>query len=499
MNIAKQHQTPLFDAIKKYVDDKTISFHVPGHKGGRGIKELRNYVGPGALSIDVNGMEDLDNICNPIGVIKQSQDLAADAFGADNAHFLVNGTTAGVQAMIMTLCGPGDKLIVPRNAHKSVVGGLTLSGAIPVYIQPEISSRMGFAMGITPESLKRALREHPDAKGVFVINPTYYGIASDLKQIVKIAHEAGKPVIVDEAHGAHLGFHPSLPISAMEAGADMSAVSMHKIGGSMTQSSLLLVRDGIIDNSKVKRVLNLTQTTSASYLLMVSLELARKQLATEGRKMLDKTINLAEWAREEINRIEGLFCMGAEVIDRVGCFDYDPTKLCINVRDLGLSGFDVEKRLRSEYRIQLELSDLYGVLALVTIGDDSDTVTVLVNALKAIASGCKIKNVLKYSLSLPEPAKIVASPREAFYGESRSVPLEQAEGEISAEMIMAYPPGIPLICPGERITQEIIEYVKLLKTEHCQLQGPEDPEINRVRVLTDVVAFPHDNSAQQVG
>jgi arginine decarboxylase len=496
MNLLKQYQTPLFDALKKYVDDKTISFHVPGHKGGRGLAEFKDYIGSKALSIDVNGMEDLDNICNPIGVIRESQALAADAFGADHAHFLVSGTTAGVQAMIMTLCSPGDKLIVPRNAHKSVVGGMILSGAIPVYIQPEIDSRYGFAMGLTPESVRRALTEHPDVKGVFVINPTYYGVASDLKQIVQIAHEAGKPVIVDEAHGAHLGFHSSLPVSAMEAGADMSAVSLHKLGGSMTQSSLLLVNNGIVDDSKVKKILNLTQTTSASYLLMVSIELARKQLALHGRALIDKAINLSEWARDEINATEGLLCMGREIVGQSGCFDFDPTKLVVNVRALGLSGFDTEKLLRTRHHIQIELSNLYGILALVTLGDGKDTVEALVDSLKAIASGCKIKNVLKYSMSLPEPAEVIASPREAFYAGNRPVPLEQAEGEISAEMIMAYPPGIPLVCPGERITREIIEYVKILKTEHCQLQGTEDPQINHIRVLTDVVAFPQDETAQ---
>lgn len=483
MPLKDQNSTPLFDALRRYVEDKTVSFHVPGHKGGLGIPELREYIGEKVLSIDVNGMEDLDNICNPISVIKQSQELAAEAFGADYAHFLVNGTSAGVQAMIMVLCNPGDKILIPRNAHKSAINGLILSGAIPVYIQPEIDSQLGIAMGVTPEAVKRALNNHPDAKGVFIINPTYYGVASDLKKIVEIAHSMGKPVIVDEAHGGYLGFHEELPPSAMQAGADMSAVSTHKLLGSMTQSSLLLIKEGLIDSRKVKGVLNLTQTTSASYVLMLSIELARKQMALHGRELLDKTIKLAQWARREINLTDGIYCFGEEILNQEGCFGLDPTKLTVNVKGLGLSGFDMEKLLRSNYHIQIELSDIYNILALVTIGDNRERVEKLVSALKKTAQKLPIKNVVKYSINITEPPELQVSPREAFYSDKKLVDLESSEGEICAEMIMAYPPGIPLICPGERITREIIDYVKMLKKEKCQLQGTEDPKVNKIKVL----------------
>jgi len=483
VNLKKQAKTPLFDALKKYVEDGTVSFHVPGHKGGRGIPELVEYIGSKALSIDVNGMEDLDNICNPISVIKESQELTAEAFKADYAHFLVNGTTSGVQAMIMSVCSPGDKIIVPRNAHKSVIGGLILSGAYPVYVKPEINDELGIAMGITPKTVREALCMHPDARAIFVINPTYYGSASNLKEIVRIAHKHGVLVLVDEAHGAHFPFHPQLPVSAMEAGADMSAVSMHKLGGSMTQSALLLVKDGLIDNKKVKSIMNLTQTTSASYLLMVSLELARKQLALEGRQLLDNTIQLAEKAREKINNMAGLYCPGKDLEGQPGCFAYDVTKLVVNVKELGISGYQVEKILRRDYRIQIELSDLGNILALVTIGDNGETVSRLVQALDEIACTYRNKKPVRYSVKLPSQPEGVVSPREAFYGEKKTLFLDDAEGEISAEMIMAYPPGIPIICPGERITKEVIDYVKLLKTEFCLLQGPQDPEINYIRVL----------------
>ncbi|WP_422446342.1 aminotransferase class I/II-fold pyridoxal phosphate-dependent enzyme [Thermoanaerobacterium sp. DL9XJH110] len=500
MKIEEQQETPLFDALKKYVEDGTISFHVPGHKGGRGIPEFRDFVGSNILAIDVTaGILEMDTICNPLGVIKKAEELAARAFGADHAHFLVNGTTSGIQAMILAVAGPGDEIILPRNAHRSAIGGLILSGVRPVYIKPVINEYMGIAMGITPESVRRALVEHPNAKAVFVINPTYYGAASDLKQIVDIAHSFGKPVIVDEAHGAHFGFHPDLPLSAMEAGADMSAVSVHKLIGSMTQSSVLLVKSNLVDDKRVKAAMNLTQTTSPSYPLMASLDVARKQMALRGRQMLDRTIELCERARRELNRIDGVYVMGHDVEGTEGCFAYDPTKLAINVREMGLSGFEMEKILKYGYRIAVELSDLYNVLAVGAIGDSEESINALVEAVKDIARSYSRKNVIKITGDLPESQELVVPPRFAFYCEKRDVPLEEAEGEISAEMLMAYPPGIPIICPGERITRDVIEYAKALKVEGCHLQGTEDPEANVIKVLADRDALEYYQRAWQAG
>ena len=466
MKFEEQHKTPLFAALKQYVEDNTISFHVPGHKGGRGIPEFRNFVGNNVLSIDLtSGILGLDTICNPLGVIREAEDLAACAFGANRAHFLVNGTTSGIQAMILSVAGPGDEIIIPRNVHRSVVGGLILSGAKPVYIKPVIDDYMGIAMGITPESVRRALVEHPNAKAVFVINPTYYGVASNLKAIVDLAHSFGKPVIVDEAHGAHFGFHPDLPLSAMEAGADMSAASAHKLVGSMTQSSILLVKSDLIDDRKVKAAMNLTQTTSPSYPLMASLDVARKQIALQGRQMLGKTIALCENARKQLNEIDGIYVMGHDVEGTEGCFAYDPTKLAINLREIGLSGFETEKMLKYKYHIQAELSDLYNVLAVGSLGDDKQSLNALVAAIKDIAQNYGHKNVVKINCELPENQDMVVSPRFAFYCEKRVVPLKEAEGEISTEMLMAYPPGIPILCPGERITQEVIDYAQTLNDE----------------------------------
>lgn len=477
-----QNKTPLFDAVKRYVDDKVVQFHVPGHKQGRGLNELTEYIGERALQMDANGMADLDYANNPTGVIYESEKLLAYAYGAQNAYFLVNGTTAGVQAMIMSVCDPGDKIIIPRNAHKSTIGGIILSGAMPVYVQPEINERLGIAMGVSVESINKAIRENPHAKAVFLINPTYYGAASDMKSIVRSAHRHGMAVLVDEAHGAHMCFHDDFPLTAMEVGADMSAASMHKTCGSMTQSSVLLLRSNMISPEKVKHVLNLTYTSSASYLLMASIDLARKQLATKGSDMLESALELSRWAREEINRIDGLYAFGRELASTPGCYDFDETKLGINVAGLGYTGYEMEQVLRKDYNIQIELSDMHNILAIVSLGDRKQDLEALVDALKDIASKNEPGEPV-ISVKIPASPRMIVSPRDAFYSTKKAILLEESEGEIAGEIVMAYPPGIPVVCMGERITGDIIEYIKLLKEERCELQGTADPHVDYIRVL----------------
>ncbi|WP_161955158.1 aminotransferase class I/II-fold pyridoxal phosphate-dependent enzyme [Moorella sp. Hama-1] len=499
MAVLDQTRTPVFTAVKQYIDAGIIPFHVPGHKQGRALPEFKEYVGEKVLAMDLTCVPGLDNICNPRDVIREAEELTAAAYGAEQAFFLVNGTTSGIQAMILAVCQPGDKIIIPRNAHRSALGGLILSGARPVYIEPAINTDFGISMGITPEQVEGALREHPDARAVFVISPNYYGTVPPLKEIVVVAHRYNVPVLVDEAHGAHLKFHDALPDSAMEAGADLAASSAHKLAGSMTQSSFLLLQGGRLDPKHIKAVLNLSQTTSPSYILLASLDVARKQMALRGRELLERTLALARWIRGELARIEGLAIMGDEVTHLPGCSYLDPTKITVNVQGLGMTGYEMETRLRQEYKIQVELSDLYNVLLLVSIGDDEETAGRLVAAFKAIAGERSRKNVIRFCPPLPAIPRMAALPREAFYSQTRSLELEQAEGEISAEAITAYPPGIPLVCPGEVITREIIDYVTLLKNEHADLQGTEDPEIKYIRVLKDTVSLHEHGLAGRVG
>lgn len=477
-----QNRTPLFDAVRKYINDEVVPLHVPGHKQGRGLRELTEYIGETTMRMDVNGMEDLDFANNPSGVIMEAQKLMAHAFGSEYAYFLVNGTTSGVQTMILSACEPGCRIIIPRNAHKSTIGGIILSGAMPVYVQPEINMELGITMGVSVESIKKAIKQNPHARAVFIINPTYYGMTSDLKSIIRVAHMHDMAVIVDEAHGAHMSFHDDFPLTAMEVGADMSAASIHKTGGSLTQSSVLLSRGGLISQDRIKHSLGLTFTSSASYLLMCSLDIARKQLAMNGAELLEETLGLVRWARNEINGIEGLYAFGRELAGTEGCADFDETKLGINIRQLGYTGYHIEALLRKKYNIQVEMSDLYNILAIISLGDRMEDVTALVNALREL-SQVKCDKTITNAISIPDSLEMIVSPRDAFYNAKKSVKLEDATGEIAGEMVMAYPPGIPVICLGERITADIIDYIKLLKQQRCQLQGTSDPKVDYIKVL----------------
>ncbi|MFL6562212.1 MAG: aminotransferase class I/II-fold pyridoxal phosphate-dependent enzyme, partial [Bacillus sp. (in: firmicutes)] len=457
-----QNQTPLFSGLLAHAKKNPIQFHIPGHKKGAGIDpEFRNFIGDNALSIDLINIGPLDDLHQPKGIIKQAQDLAAEAFGADRTFFSVQGTSGAIIAMIMAVCGPDDKIIVPRNVHKSIMSAIVFSGAIPVFIQPEIDKELGISHGITPDAVARALKQHPDAKAVLVINPTYFGISGDLKKIVEIAHSYDIPVLVDEAHGVHIHFHEDLPLSAMQAGADMAATSVHKLGGSMTQSSILNVKEGLVSAKHVQSILSMLTTTSTSYLLLASLDVARKQLATKGRDLIDKTIHLAQSMRKRINEIEHLHCIGEEILGSKATYDYDPTKLIISVKELGLTGYDVEKWLREKHNIEVELSDLYNILCIITLGDTEVEANLLINALKELADECqhRTERIEPVEVLLPEIPVLALTPRDAFYSETEVIPFEESEGRIIAEFIMVYPPGIPIFIPGEIITKENLHYV----------------------------------------
>jgi len=477
-----QNIAPLFEALKKYDSKNVVPFDVPGHKHGKGLPEFTEFVGEQLMRIDVNSMKPLDNISNPISVIKEAEELMAEAYFADCAFFLVNGTTSGVQAMIMSVCKPGEKIIIPRNAHKSATNGLILSGAIPVYIQPETDYELGIANGVTAKNVEKAIINNPDAKAVFLANPTYYGAVSEIENIIDIAHKNGMSVLVDEAHGAHLKFHEEFPKDAMELGADMAAVSLHKTGGSLTQSSVLLLNEGMIDKNTVKTILNLTQTTSASYILMTSLDVARKRLAVEGNRIFEDILRITRNARNQINDIEGLYAFGKEMIGKLGVYDFDETKLGVNVTGLGITGFEAYDILRDKYNIQVELGDAYNILAIVSVGDTEESLNSLVMALKDMSIKYK-GNKKKFEKVILENPEVIVSPRDAFYARKRIIRLEEAEGEISGESVMAYPPGIPIVAPGERITKRMIEYIKFLKKQHSMLTDTADPDVEYIKVL----------------
>lgn len=481
-NKSPQNKAPIYEALKWYKNQRIVPFDVPGHKQGRGNKQLKEFLGEDCLSVDVNSMKPLDNLCHPTSVIKEAEELAAEAFGADSAFFMVNGTTSAVQAMIMSVCKEGDKIIMPRNVHRSAINSLILIGANPIYINPGIHKRLGISLGMSLKDIEDAIKEHPDAKAVFVNNPTYYGICSDLREIVKLAHSHGMYVLVDEAHGTHFYFDKRLPVSAMEAGADMAAVSIHKTGGSLTQSSMLLMKNEKINPHYVRTIINLTQTTSGSYLLLSSLDIARKNLALHGEEIFEEVVSIAEYARSEINKIGGYYAFSKEIVNGDNVFDFDITKLTVNTLDVGLAGIEAYDILRDDYGIQIELGDIGNILSIISVGDTRYNIERLVSALseiKRIHTKDK-KGIFDHEYINPIVKK---SPKEAFYAEKESILISESEGRITGEFVMCYPPGIPILAPGELITKEAIECILASKEKGSLITGPEDMDINEIQVL----------------
>ena len=384
MNLSDQSRAPIFEALERYKSMRIVPFDVPGHKRGKGNPELTKFLGEKCLTVDVNSMKPLDNLCHPVSVIKEAEELAARAFGAQHAFFMVNGTTSAVQSMIMSVCKRGDKIIMPRNVHRSAINALIISGAVPVYVNPSINKQLGIPLGMSVADVKKAIEQNPDAKAVLVNNPTYYGICSDLRTITKLAHQHGMKVLVDEAHGTHFYFGENLPVSAMAAGADMAAVSMHKTGGSLTQSSFLLSNHPDLHQGYIRQIINLTQTTSGSYLLLSSLDLSRRNLALHGKEIFARVKELAQYAREEINKLGGFYAFSSELIDGDAIFDFDTTKLSVHTRDIGLAGIEVYDLLRDEYDIQIEFGDIGNILAIISVGDNMFVMERLISAMAEI-------------------------------------------------------------------------------------------------------------------
>ena len=473
----------MLEALEQMKAARLVPFDVPGHKRGRGNRELADFLGQACLDVDVNSMKMLDNLCHPVSVIRDAEQLAADAFRAEHAFFIVGGTTAAVQAMILSTVKPDEKIIMPRNVHRSAINALILCGARPIYVNPHVDDRLGISLGMKISDVEAAIKANPDAKAILVNNPTYYGICSDIERLVELAHANGMKLLADEAHGTQLYFNDRLPKAAMHVGADMAAVSMHKSGGSLTQSSMLFCSN-TINVGYVHQIINITQSTSGSYLLMSSLDISRRNLALRGQAIFDKVIDLVEYARDEINAIGGYYAYSRELIDGDSVADFDITKLSVFTRPIGLAGIEVYDLLRDEYDIQVEFGDIANILAYVSVGDRSKDIERLVAAL------AEIKRIYR-----KDPSKMLkteyidpivdCNPKEAFYANKKSLPIEETVGETAAEFLMCYPPGIPILAPGERITRDIIDYIRYAKKKGCQITGPEDMSIRRLQVIQD--------------
>lgn len=488
-NLASQAKTPLLDAIGHYVNYPHAAFYTPGHKGGSGISPaLTELVGTAVFKADLTELSGLDTLFAPEDSIREAQELAAAAFGAERTWFLVNGSTAGVMAAILATCGSGDKIIMPRNVHQSAIAGLILSGAIPIFVNPEYDAKLDIAHSITAEAVATALDRHPDAKAVMVVYPTYYGVCGDLKAIAHLAHQHHKPLLVDEAHGPHFHFHPDLPPSALSCGADLTVQSTHKVLSALTQASMLHVRGNRIDRDRVSKALQLVQSTSPSYLLLASLDAARQQMALYGEELMSRTLELAADARFRIGKIPGLNVL--EYDPNSGSIALDPTRLTVTVSDLSLSGFAADEIL-SEYGILAELPTMQNLTFIVTLGNKQADIDRLVEAFTIVANKYS-KKVSPDRTTLKEFNLIamhdynempLISPREAFFSSTETLPIEQTSNRVSAELVCPYPPGIPILMPGELVTNAVLEYLLTIQANGGTISGCADTTLKSLKVL----------------
>ena len=499
-----QAGTPLLDALQACAYKAHASFYTPGHKRGQGIPApLAALLGTAVFRADLPELPELDNLFAPQGVIQAAQELAAEAFGADRTWFLTNGSTAGVIAAILATCNPGDKIILPRNVHQSAISGLVLSGAVPIFIQPDYDPKLDLAHSLTPAAVAEALAQHPDAKAVLMVYPTYDGVCGDVAAIAHMAHQHNIPLLVDEAHGAHFAFHPELPIAALAAGADLAVQSTHKTLAAMTQAAMLHIRGDRVKSDRISKALQLVQSTSPSYLLLASLDAARHQIATQGKQLLEQTLRLADEARSRLNQIPGLSTLNSEQAGSAGFLALDRTRLTVTVTGLGLDGFTADQILNEQLGVTAELPSLRHVTFIVSVGNTREDINKLVQSFQALAAmhgigrmeGTRdagearaLEDTMQQStLFSPRCLSITPctfTPREAFFAAAEAVPIAQAVNRISAELICPYPPGIPVLMPGEVITAAAIAYLQTILAIGGTISGCADPSLKTLQVVT---------------
>lgn len=480
------HHAPFFEAMQNFAASDAVMFSTPGHKRGKGLDGAGRELFGAALGVDVPHGGGIDTPHFSRGLLREAEQLAAEAHSGDDARFLVNGSTTGNLAMLLATCNPRDEVIISRMLHKSLLAGLVFSGARPVYLKPAIDEGHNLPLETSPESVAEALREHPHAKAVVLVSPSYVGVTSDLERIAGICHAAGVPLLVDEAWGPHLHFHPDLSPSAMASGADASVSSTHKMLGALTQGSTLVMRRGPLDIERLHTVVDMVQTTSPSVLIFGSLDASRRQMALHGERLLGRTIELAKRVRDAVAQINGLSAVGPELLRGRSGAGFDVTRVMVDVHDLGLTGYDAEAILREGHGVMVEMSDLMSVLCLITIGDDDDSISRLITGLRDLPSHHKPLRSAALPRSTGEllfAGEPVMTPGEAFSARTKPMPPAKAVGQISAESITPYPPGIPVVTPGERIRTEVIDYLRAVIEAGMYISGLSDETFSTLRVV----------------
>nr|XP_043627678.1 arginine decarboxylase-like [Erigeron canadensis] len=479
---------PLVSALKASAEQTVARFHFPGHNRGRAApSSLTRLIGIEPYLHDLPELPELDNLFAPEGPILDAQKQAAKLFGATETWFLVGGTTCGIQASIMATCSPGDTLILPRNSHISAFSSMVLSGAIPKYITPEYDFEWDIACGVTPSQVEKAINElHAEgrkASAVFITSPTYHGICSNLEKISLLCHSHDIPVIVDEAHGAHLGFHESFPRSALSQGADLSVQSTHKVLSSLTQSSMLHRSGNNVDRERVCQCLQTLQSTSPSYLLLASLDAARAQISEHPRTIFNKAVEIAMETKALIGKIPGI-----RVLD-TSTFGMDPLRITVGVWKLGMSGFEADDILYEYYGVVSELAGTRSITFAINLGTSRDDVLRLVSGLKHLSQThnsilLKEERLNDIQLFRESTTSMRLSPREAFFACKKKVGFKESVGNICGELVCPYPPGIPLLVPGEVVTEEALSYLMEVKKNGGFISGAADLSLSSITVCS---------------
>ncbi len=486
-----QTKTPLLETLHHCVNRSHAAFYAPGHKRGQGISpQLKAVLGSQVFQADLPELPELDNLFAPEGVIRQAQELAAEAFGAAQTWFLVNGSTAGIIASILATCGSGDKIIVPRNVHQSVISGLVLAGAIAILITPEYDPVWDIAYSITPEAVSQALKQHPDAKAVMMVYPTYHGICGNIAAIADVTHQYNIPLLVDEAHGPHFAFHPDFPPSALAQGADLTVQSTHKVLGAMTQASMLHVQGNRINRDRLTQALQIVQSSSPSYLLLASLDAARQQMATEGKNLMTQTLKLAQQAKIGLEKIPGLSVLNVpqkvQPTHASGFVALDPTRLTVNLGNFGLSGYQADQILHQKLGVTAELPGLKHLTFIITFGNTEADINQMINAFISLKNfQLPQLTPCEYPSLIPSSPYALTSPRDAFFAPTHIGTISECIGYKSAEMICPYPPGIPVIMPGEIITREAIEYLHSIRDQGGTITGCCDSSLKTLKILSE--------------
>lgn len=465
---------PLIHTLQVSARRPHAPFYTPGHKRGVGASPaLRRLIGEAALQTDLPELPELDNLFAPTGAIAQSQALAAQTFGADHTYFLVNGSTCGVMAAIAATCGEGDKIILPRNVHQSVISGLILTGAQPIFIQPPYDATTDLTYGLTVEAIATTLAQHPDTKAVFVLSPTYQGICPDLDAIATVVHAQNLPLIVDEAHGAHFAFHPDLPASALSCEADVVVQSTHKTLGALTQAAMVHLQGDRVDPNRMQRALQLVQSTSPNYLLLASLEAATVQMAEQGEQLMTQTLGLAQRARQALGELPGIAIVQPPPSPQPGFAALDLTRLTVLVRDLPQDGFALDEQLHESLGVTAELPLAHHLSFIISLGNTPDDIARLVQGWTHLTQQATLTDhrpEFAEMQTLPLPTTVL-SPRQASFAPTELRSLPESVGEICAETICPYPPGIPVLIPGELITPEAIAYLEQVQTLGGEITG----------------------------